>query len=68
MGEDDRRRVALGSVSFLGSDMARNDMVAIGVTVFGVAAVAFSSGGSVNVSLESLRWGLLTGIGHASYY
>ncbi len=60
--------VAVGSVSFLGSDVKRNDMVAIGVTVFGVAAVAFSAGGSVNVSLESLGWGLLTGISYASYY
>ncbi len=60
--------VAVGSVSVFGSRLQRSEILAIGATVLGVAAVALSASASIQVSIESLGWGLLTGISYASYY
>ena len=60
--------VLLGARLFLHEHAARLQVVAGGVAVLGVAALVASAGGSVEVTVVSVSWGLLAGLSYSSYY
>lgn len=60
--------VTLGAVAFMGERADRAQVVAVAVTVAGIAALAGSAGGTITVSVVSVSWGLVAGLSYASYY
>ncbi len=60
--------VSLGAVLWLGEELGRSQLLAVAASVVGVAAIALSAGGTLEVSAVSVGWGLLAGIGYSSYY
>ena len=60
--------VMLGARVVLGEHPARVQVVAGGVAVAGVAGVVASAGGTVEVTVVSVGWGLVAGLSYSSYY
>lgn len=60
--------VMLGARVVLGEHPARVQVVAGGVAVLGVGALVASAGGTVEVTVVSVGWGLVAGLSYSSYY
>jgi drug/metabolite transporter (DMT)-like permease len=60
--------VSLGAVAWLGESLSRAQVLGVAASVVGVAAIALSAGGTLEVSVVSVGWGLLAGLSYSSYY
>lgn len=60
--------VSLGAVVWLGETLGRSQVMGVAASVVGVAAIALSAGGTLDVSVVSVGWGLLAGLSYSSYY
>lgn len=60
--------VALLAWRFLGERLGVFELIAVLVTIFGVALIAFAGGTGVTVNATSLALGLLSGLTYALYY
>jgi len=60
--------VMLGARVVLGEHPARLQVVAGAVAVAGVVALVASAGGTVEVTVVSVGWGLVAGLSYSSYY
>jgi drug/metabolite transporter (DMT)-like permease len=60
--------VSLGALAWLGESLSSARAMGIAASVAGVAAIAFSAGGTLEVSVVSVGWGLLAGLSYSSYY
>ena len=60
--------VSIGAVLWLDERLGPAQLVAVGASVAGVAAIALSAGGTLRVTPASMAWGLLAGISYSSYY
>jgi drug/metabolite transporter, DME family len=60
--------VAVGSFLWLGERLNRPSIVAVALTLAGVAAVSLDSGHIAGVSVVGIGWGLVAGLSYALYY
>lgn len=60
--------VALFAWAMLGEHMTRRKLVALGLTLLGIAGIATAGGGEIRPSAGALGWGLLSGVSYASLY
>ncbi len=60
--------VALFAWALLGEHMTARKLLALAVTLLGIAGVATAGGGAMRPSGAALGWGLLSGLGYASIY
>jgi DME family drug/metabolite transporter len=63
--------VAVASALWLHEPMTRHKLLALGLTLVGVACVALGAdggGAGIRVGPAALGWGLLSGLAYASYY
>jgi drug/metabolite transporter, DME family len=60
--------VAIASYLWLGERLTRRAVVAVGLTVLGVAGVALGGGGAARLNLPGVGWGLVAGLTYALYY
>jgi DME family drug/metabolite transporter len=60
--------VALFAWALLGEQMTARKLLALAVTLLGIAGVATAGGGAMRPSGAALGWGLLSGLGYASIY
>lgn len=60
--------VTLGAALVLGEEPDRAQLGAVLASVAGVVALVSSVGGTVEVTLASVAWGLVAGLSYSSYY
>jgi drug/metabolite transporter, DME family len=60
--------VAVGSFLWLGERLNRISILAVALTLAGVAAVSLDSGNIAGVSVVGIAWGLIAGLSYALYY
>jgi DME family drug/metabolite transporter len=60
--------VAVGSFLWLGERLNRLSMLAVALTLIGVAAVSLDGGNIAGISIAGIAWGLVAGLCYALYY